>query len=412
MDPELLSNVQLFKNLPSSELKKIADRMSPVEIPAGTVLFSEGDSGDILYVVAEGALEVIKAAGTPDERLIAVRRQGEFIGELSLINSEGIRMASVSTSGGARLWQLSRKDFDSVIHQNPLLAYEMVRELSKRLTTAHETTIRDLHKKNHELTIAYHDLKEAQDQIIIKERLEKELEVAKEIQKSILPESIPPYGKIKFGAILQPARFVGGDFYDIFQLEEHTYGVMIGDVADKGVPSALVMAQTHALIFAEACRDQSPDEVLQKVNEHILEINRSGLFVTAIYGIVDIQKRVFKFARAGHEILLMKTGDRLPELISYHQGQPLGLFEDPVFDIQEISLLPGTSFLLYTDGLLDVRSENGDQFGMDRLIETFAHADHEDPQEICNHLWDQLSTFQGNTAQYDDVTMIVIGSDR
>jgi CRP-like cAMP-binding protein len=80
MDPELLSNVQLFKNLPSSELKKIADRMSPVEIPAGTVLFSEGDSGDILYVVAEGALEVIKAAGTPDERLIAVRRQGEFIG--------------------------------------------------------------------------------------------------------------------------------------------------------------------------------------------------------------------------------------------------------------------------------------------------------------------------------------------
>ena len=411
MDPQLLSNVQLFKNLPTSELKKLADRMTRVEIPAGTTLFLEGDPGDNFYVVAEGALEVVKAAGTPDERLIAVRKQGEFIGELSLINPEGTRMASVSTSSGARLWQLSRKDFDSVIHQNPLLAYEMVRELSKRLTTAHETTIRDLHKKNQELTIAYNDLKEAQDQIIIKERLEKELEVAKDIQKSILPESIPPCGEIKFGAILQPARFVGGDFYDIFQLEEHTYGVMIGDVADKGVPSALVMAQTHALIFAEACRDQSPDQVLQKVNEHILEINRSGLFVTAIYGIVDTQKRSFKYARAGHEILLLKTNEHPPEPIPHHQGQPLGLLEDPVFDIQEISLLPGTTLLLYTDGLLDVRSEGGGQFGMERLLEVYAQAEPQDPQAICNHLWEHLSTFQGNAAQYDDVTMIVIGTN-
>ena len=411
MDPKLLSNVQLFKNLPGSELQKLADRMSPLDIPAGSVLFLEGDPGDNFYVVAEGALEVIKAAGTPDERLIAVRKQGEFIGELSLLNPEGTRMASVSTISGARLWQLSRKDFDSVIHQNPLMAYEMVRELSKRLTTAHETTIRDLQKKNQELTIAYHDLKEAQDQIIIKERLEKELEVAKDIQKSILPESIPPCGEIQFGAILQPARFVGGDFYDIFPLEDGTFGVMIGDVADKGVPSALVMAQTHALIYAEACRNQSPGEVLQKVNEHILEINRSGLFVTAVYGVVDPKKRTFRFARAGHEILLVKTNDRLPQPIPHLQGQPLGLFEEPVFDIQEINLLPGISLLLYTDGLLDVRSEDGGQFGMDRLVEAFAQVEQQDPQAVCNYLWDRLSTFQGNTAQYDDVTMIVIGSN-
>jgi len=412
MDHQLLAKVQLFSNLTTAELHKLAERMQLVEFPAGTTLFSEGDPGDDFYVVAEGALEVIKAAGTPDERLIAVRKKGEFIGELSLINPDGTRMASVATAGGASVWQLSRKDFDSVIHQNPLMAYEMVRELSKRLTTAHETTIRDLQKKNQELTVAYHDLKEAQDQIIIKERLEKELEVAKEIQRSILPESIPPCGEIKFGAILQPARFVGGDFYDIFPLEDDTFGVMIGDVADKGVPSSLVMAQTHALIYAEACRNQLPDQVLHKVNEHILEINRSGLFVTAIYGIVDIQKRTFSFARAGHEILLQKSDGRPPEVIPHLQGQPLGLFEEPVFDVQQIDLLPGTTLLLYTDGLLDVRSEDGSQFGMERLIETYAQADLQDPQAICNHLWDQLSTFQGNAAQYDDVTMIVIGSDQ
>ncbi len=356
-------------------------------------------------------MEVVKAAGTPDERLIAIRKKGEFIGELSLINPEGTRMASVRTTSGARLWQLSRKEFDEVIHQNLHMAYAMVRELSKRLTTAHEITIRDLQKKNQELTVAYHDLKEAQDQVIIKERLEKELEVAHDIQKSILPERIPSAGAIQFGSFLEPARAVGGDFYDIIPIDKDRFGVMIGDVADKGVPSSLVMAQTHALIFAEASREQVPDQVLAKVNEHILEINRSGLFVTAIYGIVDSQKRSFHFARAGHEIPLVRMYDDVPELISYQQGQPLGVFDEPVFDVQHIDLVPGLSLLLYTDGLLDIRGEDGEQFGMDRLVSAYAACDQGSPQEICNQIWDQLTEFMGGSAQYDDVTMLVIGSN-
>jgi sigma-B regulation protein RsbU (phosphoserine phosphatase) len=410
MDHKLLSQVQLFKNLPETELEKLAAAMKLVEIPPGTTLFTEGDPGELFYVVADGALEVIKALGTPNERLIAVRRQGEFIGELSLINPAGVRMASVRTSSGARMWQLSREEFDAIIHQNPLMAYEMVRELSKRLTTAHESTIQDLQKKNQELTVAYQDLKEAQEQIIIKERLEKELEVAHNIQKSILPEMIPAPGEVNFGAFLQPARAVGGDFYDLFQLDANKFGLMIGDVADKGVPSALVMAQTHALIFAEAFREQSPDRVLHKVNDHILEINRSGLFVTAIYGVVDTQRRTFHFARAGHEIPLIRSDSNPPELIPHHQGQPLGLFEEPVFDLQRIELRPGSSLLLYTDGLLDVRGEDGSQFGMPRLMSAYAKTSGQSPQATCDHLWDQLSRFQGDTPQYDDVTMIVIGT--
>lgn len=410
MDPKFLTKVHLFHNLPLADLEKLAAQMTKLEIPAGTTLFSEGDIGDYFYVVVDGELEVIKAVGTPNERLIAVRKQGEFIGELSLINPAGLRMASVSTSIGAKVWQLSRKDFDSVIHQNPLLAYEMVRELSKRLTNAHESTIADLQEKNQELTKAYHDLKEAQEQIIIKERLEKELQVAKEIQKSILPEIIPALDEILFGAYLQPARAVGGDFFDIFPLGESTYGLMIGDVADKGVPSSLVMAQTHALIYAEACRQPDPEQVLHRVNQHILEINRSGLFVTAIYGVVDIKEKTFCFARAGHEIPLAMLDNQQPQLIQYHQGQPLGLFEEPVFDVQKIKLLPGSSLLLYTDGLLDVRSEGGDQFGIQRLMEAYASTSRLEPQAACDDLWQQLAAFQGNADQYDDVTIIAIGA--
>lgn len=410
MDPKYLSNVQLFKNLPYSELEDLASRMVAVDIPPGSTLFEENEEGKHFYVIADGEVEIIKAVGTPDERLIAVRKKGSFIGELSLINPSGLRMASARTLSGAKLWQLSRDEFDTCIHRNPFLAYEMVRELSSRLTNAHESTIRDLQEKNRELTQAYQDLKDAQEQIIIKERLEKELEVAHDIQKSILPEEIPAPGAIMFGAFLQPARAVGGDFYDIFQLSTHKYGLMIGDVADKGVPSSLVMAQTHALIFAEAFREPDPDMVLHKVNNHILEINRSGLFVTAIYGVVDTAEKSFHFARAGHEIPLARSGNQTPELIPYNQGQPLGLFDEPVFDVQKINLVPGLTLLLYTDGLLDVRAEDGEQFGMQRLKDAYHSAKALLPQPACEHIWHQLSAFQGGAAQYDDVTMIALAA--
>ncbi len=410
MDPKFLANVQLFKNLPYAELEDLASRMMEVDVPPGTTLFEENEEGEYFYVIADGEVEIIKAVGTINERLIAVRKKGDFIGELSLINPSGVRMASAHSANGAKLWQLSRDEFETCIHRNSLLAYKMVQELSSRLTSAHESTIRDLQEKNRELTKAYHDLKEAQEQIIVKERLEKELEVAHDIQKSILPEMIPAPGEIMFGAFLQPARAVGGDFYDIFQVADHKYGLMIGDVADKGVPSSLVMAQTHALIYAEAWREPHPDKVLHKVNKHILEINRSGLFVTAIYGIVDTQEHTFHFARAGHEIPIVRVGDLSPELILHQQGQPLGLFDEPVFEDQKIELKPGTTLLMYTDGLLDVRGEDGDQFGMERLLDAYAATHQQTPQEICDQLWRRLSKFMGEADQYDDVTMIAVGA--
>jgi sigma-B regulation protein RsbU (phosphoserine phosphatase) len=410
MDPKHLSKVPLFQKLPPNEIDLLAEKMKETEISAEDILFREGDHGDHFYVIAEGELEVIKALGKREERLIAVRGDGEFLGELSLINPDGIRMACVRAKTDAKLWQLSREDFETALYENPTIATQIVRELSQRLTTAHEKTIFDLQTKNFELTTAYNELRAAQEQIIVKERLEHELALAQEIQKSILPVSLPQTGQIGFGAFLKPARAVGGDFYDIFAIDESRVCIMIGDVTDKGVPAALVMAQTHALLYSEALRGADPGEVLEQVNREVARINHSGLFITAIYGLLNTKKREFSYARAGHEVPLLQVGDAPPGPLPHATGQPVGLIDDPLFDLQTVKLPPGARLLLHTDGALDMHNGAGEQFGMERLQAAFRSSLHLSPQFACEEIYQQLEDFQGHTPQDDDLTLIVIQS--
>ncbi len=134
----------------------------------------------------------------------------------------------------------------------------MVREMSTRLTNSQSQAIQVLQQKNRQLQEAYDELKAAQEQIVEKEKLERELQLAREIQLSILPRTLPQIGGYDLGALCEPARAVGGDFYDIFLLDQDRLGVVIGDVTDKGVPAAIYMAQTRALIRAKAAADLSP----------------------------------------------------------------------------------------------------------------------------------------------------------
>ena len=301
MDYKLLSKIALFKNLTDPVLQQIAACMSVVECPENTVIIREGEPGDDFFVVLSGGIDVIKALGTPDERLLASRGVGDFVGELSLVNPDGLRTASVRTHSPSQLWRMDHRDFESLLYKEKALAFEMIRALSERLTYAHNMTIQDLHEKNLELQEAYDDLKAAHEQIVQKEKLEKELQLAHDIQQSLLPPQLPEVPGFEFGALMYPARAVGGDFYDIFQLDADRVGLVIGDVADKGVPSAMVMAQTRALIYAEAALELTPAQVLQQVNVHLMQMGTPKMFVTVLYGVLDARTRQFSYARAGHE---------------------------------------------------------------------------------------------------------------
>jgi serine phosphatase RsbU (regulator of sigma subunit) len=408
MQEELLARTPILRGLPEKEIKDLATSLRVKEIPSDIILFHEGETGDRFFIVIEGRLEVIKALGTEEERLIGVRGPGEFIGELSLINRTGLRTASIRSSGPVKLWEMSHAEFDVLLHRHPSIAYEILEVLSARLTEAHDASIAFLQEKNLELRHAYEDLKAAQVQIIEKERLEKELQVASEIQRSILPQTLPTLPGYDFGASMMPARAVGGDFYDFFPLGDGKTGIVIGDVADKGVPSAIFMAQTHALIYAEANQQFSPREVLQRVNRDLLRIGESSLFVTVIYGILDGKTGEFSYSRAGHELPIMTRTSGKVELVPHNPGQLLGVLDDPILDEQTVALPPGSTLMLYTDGVLDARDENGNPFGKEQLMATLPKMMGVPAQEACNRLWSEIKEFQGSAPQDDDVTLVAI----
>ncbi|HKJ39147.1 MAG TPA: SpoIIE family protein phosphatase [Anaerolineales bacterium] len=407
MSVNLLAKIPFFTGLPEKELDRLSSEMEIVNLKPGEILFKEGDPGEHLYVVVKGDLEILKAPDTEDELILNTIHEGEYIGEMSLATGAP-RTASVRGRGEVVLLSLSRQQFNNLLHKHPELASTMVSVLSYRLDNTNVATFRDLTEKNHQLQKAYDDLKAAQEQLIEKERLERELQVAAEIQMSILPDIMPSPDGYDFGGRILPARQVGGDFYDVFEVGENKFGVVIGDVADKGVPSAIFMARAHALIIAEADDVTPPDVVMRMVNEHITRFEKSTQFVTALFGILDTSTGEFSYARAGHEPPLLLTADGDVQRLPHKSGMALGLWENITLDENSLILPKGSLFVMFTDGMTDCRNPKGEPFGLERIKLAMANLNSINAQAGCNELFDKLMKYQDGSKQEDDVTLLAI----
>jgi phosphoserine phosphatase RsbU/P len=403
-----LASSLLFKNLPGNELEYVVEKSNLVEIPDGNVLIHEGEQADHFYVVVSGEFEVIKALGTDDERLIAVHGAGQFLGELGLLNPDGLRTASIRSRGPAKLWMISYNTLDELLHRFPKLAYSLMQMVSVRLSSSENDLFSDLIDRNRQLSQAYAELVAAQEQILEKERLERELHVAHQIQMSILPQTLPEIQGYEFGARIVPARAVGGDFFDVFPLNDDLVAVFIGDVADKGVPSAIFMARVHALLVAEAGHCRRAAEALLKVNRHLIEITQTSLFVTVLFGILDVQSGRFSYARGGHELPVIVDTNGGAYLAPKKQGQLLGFLENPELDEQEVFINPGGMVVLYTDGIIDARSPKGEPFGYERMLETIDSLAGVTSQRVCDGLLERVVEYQDRELQDDDITLVVV----
>jgi phosphoserine phosphatase RsbU/P len=244
--------------------------------------------------------------------------------------------------------------------------------------------------------------------MIEKERLERELEIARQIQNSILPQEMPSAAGYQFGALMKPARAVGGDFFDFIPLAGGKWGVVIGDVSDKGTPAALFMALTYSLLRAIARRTENPAHTLREVNEHLLEINSSGMFVTLVYGILDPASREFAYARAGHTHPLILYPDGTHILLPKKPGQPLGLFDEPLLDEQAIQLPYGGCVLMYSDGLSETENQQGEVYEENRLIQFINEHSSLNAQDLCNQIYEDVSSFAGKTNPHDDFTVVAV----
>ncbi|MBN2388965.1 MAG: SpoIIE family protein phosphatase [Anaerolineales bacterium] len=404
---DLLRRVPLLEELPDAELDHLAATLQVVQLGAGGVLFREGDSGESLYILIEGCLEILLGMGSRDETRLATMGPGEFIGEMSLFLPGGLRSASVRACEPARLWTMTRQDFDALLTRQPQMAFAMVQILTRRLDASNAATFRDLQEKNRQLQQAYDELKAAQAQIIEKERLERELQVAAEIQMSILPRTLPTLPGFDFGACMNPARAVGGDFYDIVPLDETRVAVLIGDVTDKGVPAAIFMARVHALIAAEMLHIGTPRQVLAQANQVLTYLAQNQLFATVVYGVLDSPSGEFTYVRAGHEVPMLLTVRGVEEL-PHQIGQPLGLFDKPLLDEGTVTLSPGSTLLLFTDGMTDCCSPQGVPFGHACLQRELAGMTAFSAQAVCDGLARVLAAYQSGSAQDDDITLVAI----
>jgi len=405
---DLIGNIPLFAGLPRVELEHLAKTLQPCKFPEQAILFQEGETDDQCFILLEGQVEIIKSLGDANERNLGIRSEGALLGEMSIFSQGGTHTASVRARSALKALKMTHQDFDALLHRRPSLAYQIVSSLSRRLEESENLTIIDLKEKNRQLTLAYQELKAAQAQIIEKEKLEHELEIARRIQLNILPHTLPQHPGFHFGALMIPARAVGGDLYQFIPLNRNRLGIVVGDVSDKGVPSALFMSLVYSLMRAEAGRGSAPAQVLRKVNHYLLEINVEEMYVTLLYGILDFSSGDFAYARAGHPppYIVDEHGKQIK--LTTGLGQPLGLFDDPVLDEQSLKLHPGALALIYSDGLSEASDIQGEEFGTTRIQGILSTSLQATPQAICERLWNEVKLYTAELPQQDDFTVVSI----
>lgn len=247
-----------------------------------------------------------------------------------------------------------------------------------------------------------------QQEMAERERLERELQLAREIQQTFIPSQLPHLPGWELAVIWRAARQVAGDFYDFFELPGGRLGLVIADVADKGMPAALFMALTRALVRAAALEEMSPAAALARVNDLLVPDAQHGMFVTAVYAVLSLETGELTYANAGHNPpLLLRHHPR--ELERFGTGGiALGVLEGVRLEERVVSLKPGDHLILYTDGVTEAFSPQNDIYGEERLRSTIQTADSGSAQAMLNDIDGSVLTFVGDLPPSDDLTLLVL----
>jgi len=241
-----------------------------------------------------------------------------------------------------------------------------------------------------------------------KERIAKELDIARNIQQSFLPEFPPLIKGIEIAAMNLPAREVGGDFYDFIPIGEDKWGLVIADVSGKGVPAALFMALSRTLVRANAVGDISVVETIRRANDLIAEHDRASMFVTLFYGVLDPVKMTLTYVSAGHNPSLMLKSGSSDVVLMRAEGIALGVLRDIKLEVKEISLDSGDVVLLYTDGVTEAINASEEQFGVQRLCELSQQSVNLSAEDIIKRIEQTVVDFSGDQPQFDDFTLMVL----
>lgn len=254
-------------------------------------------------------------------------------------------------------------------------------------------------------------IKELTETIASKERMESELNIAHDIQMSIVPRVFPAFSdrtEFDIYAILVPAKEVGGDFYDFFLIDDNHLCFVIADVSDKGVPAALFMAMTKSLIKAMAGVTRDPDKILAGANKQICQENDIGMFITLFCGVLDIKAGELCYTNAGHNPPLIIRGNKEVEFLTGAKSGPVGIFTDKPFKQEKIALNPQDAIYMYTDGVTEAFNERQEQFSEERLKKDVMNRAQDSVEELVEAVLDDVRSFAAGAGQSDDITIMAL----
>ena len=245
----------------------------------------------------------------------------------------------------------------------------------------------------------------SRDQLVA---IQNELDIAKRMQQSILPSRFPRSPLYEVYGSMEPARNVGGDFYDIVPLDGGRLGLTIADVSDKGVPAALYMMSSRTLMKGAAIGCSQPDEVLTEVNNLLQDDSDTGMFVTVFYSVYNPETGRMVYSNGGHNQPIIVHPDGSSTILPLTGGIALGMAPDMEYGRQTVTLEPGDTAILYTDGVTEAENGSGEFFGMERLQETFAGSPPDSAHAANDMVFEALHEFVGDTPQSDDITCLIL----
>ncbi|MEW6238947.1 MAG: fused response regulator/phosphatase [Candidatus Omnitrophota bacterium] len=271
--------------------------------------------------------------------------------------------------------------------------------------------IRDL---QHRLLEANKKLEESNLQLSAAQKtIEKDIALIADIQRSFLPARFPLHPEIEFGKYYEPCALAGGDYFDVIEAGRGKWGILMADVTGHGAPAAVVMAITHTIVHSFLGAFHYPSTVLKATNEKLNAHLAPTFFVTMFYGVLDLEKMIFRYSSAGHEpMMLFRARERKVELLKTEHGYPLKLMESDDYDEKVIRLEPEDKIVLFTDGLVEFRNERKELFSPERLEGLILKYHHLPPQPFVDAIIAEVKSFNSSATFKDDVSLLVIEGKR
>lgn len=398
----------VFHGLDDSTVDQLSQIGDTKTFNPGELIIEQGDVGTTFYILLDGRVAITQTSIGVEELTLGVVTPGKYFGEMGLLEDVA-RTATCMAMTDVKVLEISKSAFDEIMETMPKLAYSVMFQVLSNLRRNESNALNSLVSKAEELEQANQELKQAQEQLVRAERFKREIEIAGEVQRSLLPRKLPEHEGIEFAAWLGAIR-AGGDFYDVIDLDDEHIGILLGDVGNQGIQASLYMTMVRTLYRVECRRSLSPREVTLAVHNGILDVTTvSDMYANAFYGVLHKPSGMFSYVVAGQEQpFLYRPGQGIAQLKG--RGNFLGLAPSITLEEKRLRTRPGDRLILVSDGIFGATSQTDEIFNQEILIELIKDGKEKNAQELTESIVTALEQWTNNDDPYthNDLALVIM----